>query len=319
MLDTIPVPAQSKFGAAVARRLNASRPIAPAGSLAMSGPTGTGFAPLPANLRDRRAAAVLHPWKVFAVGKSADVDHCFEINVPDGAVYVGTDDIEVEGITPVDGADERYTLDCEGDISGAAVIYLVVSRRNQESEGSVQEWTARIIATLDDIDEGEDVLSLLPIADLMIDSSGYYEKGTVSAQYAHSSAAFENPNKNKNKDVGCYYITRTPPEDPEDQEQEGSVGFGNCYVQLAGKLYEGPSSSFAESAVKGKFLAIVADVSSASGDTSFQFQTYASLVALQTAQEDPDNIVIPLYKFDDDGAVECDFRTVPYEWQMNHN
>lgn len=61
MLDTIPVPAQSKFGAAVARRLNASRPIAPAGSLAMSGPTGTGFSALPQNKRDRRAASVL-PW-----------------------------------------------------------------------------------------------------------------------------------------------------------------------------------------------------------------------------------------------------------------
>ena len=61
MLETIPVPAQSKFGAAVARRLNASRPIAPAGSLAMSGPTGTGFAPLPANLRDRRGVSATQP------------------------------------------------------------------------------------------------------------------------------------------------------------------------------------------------------------------------------------------------------------------
>ena len=61
MLDTIPVPADSKFGAMVARRLNASRPISPVGSLAMSGPTGTGFAPLPANLRDRKASQVL-PW-----------------------------------------------------------------------------------------------------------------------------------------------------------------------------------------------------------------------------------------------------------------
>ena len=61
MLETIPVPADSKFGAMVARRLNASRPISPAGSLAMSGPTGTGFAPLPSNLRDRKASQVL-PW-----------------------------------------------------------------------------------------------------------------------------------------------------------------------------------------------------------------------------------------------------------------
>ena len=62
MLDTIPVPADSKFGAMVARRLNASRPISPVGSLAMSGPTGTGFAPLPANLRDRRAAGGACPY-----------------------------------------------------------------------------------------------------------------------------------------------------------------------------------------------------------------------------------------------------------------
>ena len=62
MLDTIPVPADSKFGAMVARRLNASRPISPDGSLAMSGPTGTGFAPLPANLRDRRAAGGACPY-----------------------------------------------------------------------------------------------------------------------------------------------------------------------------------------------------------------------------------------------------------------
>ena len=66
MLDTIPVPADSKFGAMVARRLNASRPIAPAGSLAMSGPTGTGFAPLPANLRNPRVSAgnAQIPWSV---------------------------------------------------------------------------------------------------------------------------------------------------------------------------------------------------------------------------------------------------------------
>ena len=61
MLDTIPVPADSKFGAMVARRLNASRPIAPAGSLAMSGPTGTGFAAPPTNLRDRRGLSAPSP------------------------------------------------------------------------------------------------------------------------------------------------------------------------------------------------------------------------------------------------------------------
>ena len=111
-------------------------------------------------------------------------------------------------------------------------------------------------------------------------------------------------------DKGCYRMV---------VDEDGQVSFENRYVQIAGKLYDGPSQTYSEDSLKGKFLAIDATVSSSSGDTSFQFQTYASLVALQTAQKDPDHLIIPLYKFDSDANVECDFRTVPYEWQMNYN
>lgn len=74
MLDTIPVPADSKFGAMVARRLNASRPIAPAGSLAMSGPTGTGFAAPPTNLRDRRGLSAPSP-RQFTLRAEVETKH----------------------------------------------------------------------------------------------------------------------------------------------------------------------------------------------------------------------------------------------------
>ena len=111
-------------------------------------------------------------------------------------------------------------------------------------------------------------------------------------------------------DLGCYFISITQTEE---------VSFGNCWVQLAGKLYEGPSQSYAKTSLAGRFLVIIADVHSASGQTTFRLWTFFTFQALQEAQEDPDNLVIPLYKFDGNGAVECDFRTVPYEWQRNFN
>lgn len=48
----------AQWGADVANGLNAIRSAGQAGTLLTDGPTGTGFAPLPANLRDRQAKAV---------------------------------------------------------------------------------------------------------------------------------------------------------------------------------------------------------------------------------------------------------------------
>ena len=51
-------PMTAQWGASVATRLNALSSFGTSGMLFSDGPTGTGFAPLPANLRDRRAAAI---------------------------------------------------------------------------------------------------------------------------------------------------------------------------------------------------------------------------------------------------------------------
>lgn len=54
-------PMTAQWGADVANGLNAIRSAGQVGMLLADGPTGTGFSPLPANRRDRKASQVL-PW-----------------------------------------------------------------------------------------------------------------------------------------------------------------------------------------------------------------------------------------------------------------
>ena len=55
-------PMRASWGAAVSSAVNSLLPMGSDGLLASQGVTGTGFAPLPANKRDRRAAASVLPW-----------------------------------------------------------------------------------------------------------------------------------------------------------------------------------------------------------------------------------------------------------------
>lgn len=182
MLDTIPVPADSKFGAMVARRLNASRPIAPVGSLAMSGQTGTGFAPLPANHRDRRAAAALHPWKVFAVGKSETVNHFFEIYIPDGSITVGAEVVEVEGIAETE-TPKRYTFPCESDVGESATLHLVVYRdKEEESEEDDEGYKSVLVVDIEEYEDDKSVRAIIPIAELAVVEGEEYDTGKVVLQ-----------------------------------------------------------------------------------------------------------------------------------------
>lgn len=178
-------PMRASWGAAVSSAVNSLLPMGSDGLLARQGVAGTGFSPLPANLRDRKAAAALHPWKVFAFAQSEDVDHCFEIHVPEAMVHVGEYEIEVEGLTAVEDKTDRYTLDCEDEIDEHTVIHLAIVRQTSQSS-----WSATVIATLDDLEDYDEVLAVLPLAMLTVDSSGESPVGKVDAQYAHSSVTF---------------------------------------------------------------------------------------------------------------------------------
>lgn len=67
MFEKLPVPSKgdklrASWGAGVTNRVNELGAMAPAGMLSRDGQTGTGFAPLPANLRDRRGSSAVRHW-----------------------------------------------------------------------------------------------------------------------------------------------------------------------------------------------------------------------------------------------------------------
>lgn len=233
MLETIPVPAQSKFGAAVARRLNASRPIAPAGSLAMSGPTGTGFAPLPSNLRDRRAivADPLHPWKVFAVGKSEDADHFFEIYIPDGSIVIGAKEVKVDGIE-VTETPKRFTFACETDIGERSTLHLVVYRdKEDESDKDEKNYKAVLAVNIEEHEYDESVRAIIPIAELAVVAGDEYDKGKVVSQIEKEAIRIEDFEVPTDK-VSIDKVTKEDAEDPDaiqfknfdNKESDGGQG-----------------------------------------------------------------------------------------------
>lgn len=233
MLETIPVPAQSKFGAAVARRLNASRPIAPAGSLAMSGPTGTGFAPLPTNLRDRRAivADPLHPWKVFAVGKSKDVDHFFDIYIPDGSIVIGAKEVKVDGIKETE-TPKRFTFACETDVGERSTLHLVVYRDKEgESDKDAKNYKAILAVNIKEYENDESVRAIIPIAELAVVKGDEYDKGKVVSQIEKEAIRIEDIEVPTDK-VSIDKVTKEDAEDPDaiqfknfdNEESDGGQG-----------------------------------------------------------------------------------------------
>lgn len=240
MTGTIQIPSKgdglkAAWGASVANGLNALMPMAPARMLVREGVGGVGCEPLPQNLRDRKSKD-LHPWKVFASVKSEEVSHCFEIYVPEGSVHVGEDMIEVEGLTPVEGKTERYTLDCEQDLSQSAILYLAVFKDNpddlsHDGEDERPEWKARIISSLESIDDEKEVLAVITIAKLSVDRSGEYDAGKVIAQYAWASVAYGEPGAAIDE-ISIGTVTAEDAEDPsaiqvkdfDNDRSDGSQG-----------------------------------------------------------------------------------------------
>lgn len=89
-------------------------------------------------------------------------------------------------------------------------------------------------------------------------------------------------------------------------DDNGNKFFVNRYFEVSGVTMEGPQGE--SSWYSGSYVAIRLQSSDGSGSS---IVAYDSLGALQAAQRDQDYVVIPLYKFDSDGNVECDLRHMP--------
>lgn len=235
----------------------------------------------------RQAASALQPWKVFGLKMSEDVDHCFEIYVPDGAVHIGTESLGFveDDLVPVEDKTDMYTMACEADVSSEepTVIYLAIV----DDDG----WRFKIVAetSIEDLQEDYNVLALLPIAKLQIDDSGDYASGRVHGQYAHSSVAFAS------NDHGVFQL--------KSSESGTVVGPGAYYE--AREFISVPETDLGDLSEFTGYIILRVQISSSGG-------TNASVITASTVAAPSDSSCdYPLYHLTD-GVVDSDYRGAPH-------
>lgn len=236
MFEKLPVPSKgdklrASWGAGVTNRVNELGAMAPAGMLSRDGQTGTGFAPLPANLRERKTAAALHPWKVFAVGKSEDVDHFFEIYIPDGSITVGAKEVEIEGIEETE-TPKRFTFACETDVGESSTLYLVVYRDDEEeSEEDEKNYKSVLAVNIEEYEDDESVRAIIQIAELAVVEGEEYDKGKVVSQIEKEAIRLDDLDVPTDK-VSIDKVTKEDAADPDaiqvkdfdNEESDGGQG-----------------------------------------------------------------------------------------------
>ena len=161
-------PMTATWGASVAKRLNAIGSVGSARMLLFDGDTGTGFEPLPENLRAR----VRH--RPFEVAGSGGNDYKFAIYVPANVVAIGKDIVVPDGITAIPDTDGWYKLDDKSEVSEyGSTLYLV----------AYDDRSATFTFNLEDKDEPK-ILAILPIAELKTQQVGQKTFGVVYRQLA---------------------------------------------------------------------------------------------------------------------------------------
>lgn len=161
------------WGASVAKRLNAIGSVGSARMLLIDGETGTGFEPLPENLRAR----IRH--RPFEVAGSGGEDYKFAIYVPDNVVAIGEEIVTPDGITAIPDTDGWYMLDDESDVSeDGSTLYLVAY-----DDGSAT-FTFDLEEAAGESEDDPKILAILPIAELKTQSVGQKTFGVVYRQLA---------------------------------------------------------------------------------------------------------------------------------------
>ena len=212
----------------ICRRVGA---MGTSGMLTRDGAGGVGFEALPANLRDRRTPDPLHPWKVFAVGKSETVNHFFEIYIPDGSITVGAEVVEVEGIAETE-TPKRYTFPCESDVGESATLHLVVYRdEEEESEEDDEGYKSVLAVDIEEYEDDESVRAIIPIAELAVVEGEEYDTGKVVLQIEKEAIRLDDLDVPTDK-VSIDKVTKEDAADPsaiqvkdfDNDESDGGQG-----------------------------------------------------------------------------------------------
>lgn len=142
-------------------------------SLTRDGAGGSGFEPLPENLRAR----IRH--RPFEVAGSGGDDYKFAIYVPDNVVAIGEEIVTPDGITAIPDTDGWYMLDDESDVSeDGSTLYLVAY-----DDGSAT-FTFDLEEAAGESEDDPKILAILPIAELKTQSVGQKTFGVVYRQLA---------------------------------------------------------------------------------------------------------------------------------------
>lgn len=142
-------------------------------SLTRDGSGGSGFEPLPENIRAR----IRH--RPFEVAGSGGEDYKFAIYVPDNVVAIGEEIVTPDGITAIPDTDGWYMLDDESDVSeDGSTLYLVAY-----DDGSAT-FTFDLEEAAGESEEDPEILAILPIAELKTQSVGQKTFGVVYRQLA---------------------------------------------------------------------------------------------------------------------------------------
>ena len=200
MFEKVPVPAKGErlraaWGAGVSNRINELCQMGPSHMLVRGGVTGTGFAPLPANLRDRRGGStVLHPWKVIGLKSGGNEDNTFKIYSPLGETYgrslfIGGTHVPVDGLTARD--DGYWSFDGEDDIGSEPVTLYIVAYLTPDGEAGdddPQDYKFAAEMVLDPETFAEEskvsaVYEIIPVADVHVETDDdLAESGVVDMQ-----------------------------------------------------------------------------------------------------------------------------------------
>jgi len=156
-------------------------------------------------------AAIVHPWKVYAQTQSEEVDHCFEVYVPNASLTIGGLVPSIEGLTAVEETDCRYSIDDESEIGDGSTLFVAVVRSEDEDE----RYAAKVIvgSEIPEDDDEEKFLSIFPVARLSVDSSGDYPAGKVLNQFARSVVSLTEPGHEPD-DISTALVTSEDAEDP---------------------------------------------------------------------------------------------------------
>lgn len=319
-------PLKASWAAAVANRVNAIGAMVPSGGLAREGVTGTGFAALPQNRRDRRPSAADHPWKIHGGKRSEteDPDHPSKAQ----RVYVPAESLVIEGeafpatdiicLTADEDLDDFYELGCLETLPSdtPSIVHLFVYREIEpESEGADPQIYAEVASSLDDSstydEDSHEILAAVPLFSITRseDDNGRHVL-TVNIQYQHSAIVIGSAPAPSKNDVGLFRLGTKEPE--EGEEPSDNLWLFNTYLRLGGSWIamngntEIDTGSSAES-YANQFLFLWSTYMGSHGP-EFYVNMTPDFSTIEQYSCDPTVIAIPLYHFDENGAVDMDFR-----------